>query len=262
MDTASQTKIESSDMIATVDTTSSFESKTTIETTTENPKKGGKTVKKKCWKKPKDKPKRPLSAYNLFFQHERERILAELGTNDDEPPKGGRRRSHRRSHGKIGFAALARNIAEKWKTIEACDKTVFEEQAAIEKTRYKIELDKWNQTQRAATNKVTPQIPLPMSLQQSLIQNNNRHMPLQSNNNIMINNINNNQNNSIFGNTFFSETTLSFNNFNMANQLYNNSYNNITKIDQLQQPMDAFKSSFDQLISNLDDECIDFLSQI
>ena len=81
------------------------------------------------------KPKRALCAYNLFFKHERQRIL-------------GSRQSHPfvktyRSHGKIGFTELARSVAKKWKALDKAGKAPFEAIAAVESARYEEEYYEW-----------------------------------------------------------------------------------------------------------------------
>ena len=132
------------------------------------------SVKKRTWKKPKDKPKRPLSAYNLFFQHERKNIIAVLpkdkSLENDGLTEEQRRRKHRKTHGKIGFADLARNIALKWKTIDKSAKSIFEARANTDRVRYKKEVDAWKKTQtdsgervKAEKKKKTPSVPVPKS---------------------------------------------------------------------------------------------------
>jgi hypothetical protein len=109
-----------------------------------------KQTKKRSWKKPKDKPRRPLSAYNLFFQSERKKLIAmlpdianikEYGFTEEE-----RKAKHRKMHGKIGFAELARNIADKWNNLDDTEKATFEATARIEKEKYQEALDKWKAT--------------------------------------------------------------------------------------------------------------------
>ena len=93
--------------------------------------------RKKKWKKPKDKPNRPLSAYNLFFQSERAIMLG-----DDAPSLEAeliKKRVHCKTHGKIGFAEMARAIGNKWKNLDPESKKVYEMQAQKEKQRYAIE---------------------------------------------------------------------------------------------------------------------------
>jgi hypothetical protein len=117
-----------------------------------------KIQKKKKWKKPKDKPKRPLSAYNLFFQHEREKLL--YGTDQSNPqvlgsnPKPEKEtiketgdKAHGRGDGKLGFAALAKDVAAKWKALSPEQKQKFEKEAVKEKERYKRELEEWKHFQ-------------------------------------------------------------------------------------------------------------------
>lgn len=114
---------------------------------------------------PGEKPKRPLSAYNFYFQLERERIINSsdedrdlnvVYTVDDvarltltqqrkaKENKPKEKRSHRKTHGKISFGDLARTIANKWKLLDKSAKEIFEGSASIEKERYRKELGEWN----------------------------------------------------------------------------------------------------------------------
>ena len=84
-----------------------------------------------------EKPKRPLSAYNLFFQNERKKLLHTLPTRPQGKP--------RHSHGKCGFANMAKIIAKKWKNgeIDAQDRVLFEQMAQKERLRYKREMSEY-----------------------------------------------------------------------------------------------------------------------
>lgn len=74
---------------------------------------------------PARKPKRPLTAYNIFFKDRRKEIL-ERGSSG-------------------GFAALARNIAAMWKSASNETKTYYTHRAADDKERYKREMAEWQE---------------------------------------------------------------------------------------------------------------------
>lgn len=103
-------------------------------------------AKKRGWKKPKGKPKRPLSAYNIFFRCERERII--LSTPKPLVSVSSNRKTKQRRdriiHGKISFEDLAKEIGSKWKNLDDSTRKGFECLAAVEKKRYEKALRAWN----------------------------------------------------------------------------------------------------------------------
>lgn len=111
-----------------------------------------KSRRKKKWKKPKDKPSRPLSAYNFFFQSERSQMLG-----DDAPSQeleNLKKRVHCKTHGKIGFAEMAKAVGAKWKALEPEKRKEFEDLARKEKERYARELAVWKEVQKEKSSKV------------------------------------------------------------------------------------------------------------
>jgi HMG (high mobility group) box len=73
--------------------------------------------RKKRKMKPKDYPKRPLSAYNIFFKQTREKNLGE--------------------HGKLNFQEMVKKVASQWKEISPEDKTMYQDLAGEDLARYK-----------------------------------------------------------------------------------------------------------------------------
>lgn len=111
----------------------------------------------KPWKKPPDMPKRPLSAYNLFFRDERERILgasSEVKQSDEtsgaaapvEAKSGGKKGKNKSG---IGFSNLAKTIANKWNELDKDIRAPYEEIAAAEKKKYDELVAEWRVKQTA-----------------------------------------------------------------------------------------------------------------
>jgi hypothetical protein len=102
---------------------------------------------RKKWKKPKDKPNRPLSAYNLFFQAERASMLGDAATLSEQDKQ--KKRVHRKTHGKMGFAEMARSVGQKWKELPEEERKPYLEQAKELKQRYLEQLKVWKEEQDA-----------------------------------------------------------------------------------------------------------------
>jgi len=113
--------------------------------------------KKVVRRKHKDKPKRPLSAYNIFFKEERQRILASIPTKaagEDAAAEGkdkneeteiddktGKRKRKKTPHGKIGFENLAKIIGQRWQELKGDRITYYKGLAAEDMKRYKEQME-------------------------------------------------------------------------------------------------------------------------
>jgi len=116
----------------------------------DNPKKRRKKRKKK-WTKPEGKPKRPLSAYNIFFAKERINMLGkDVPTAEQEALK---KKVHCKTHGKISFAVMARTIGAKWKALVPNEKKIYEDRAREEKVRYVAKLSIWKEEENNKASK-------------------------------------------------------------------------------------------------------------
>jgi hypothetical protein len=141
----------------------------------------------KTWRKPADKPKHPLNAYNLFFQFERANMLGQESddidgnklSNSNRPLPtclndishlGYSRKDNKKSRGKqesrkqrarvksIPFADLARTIASRWKKLDPDTRAIFEERAVLEKERYVREIGEWKANQEKKTDLLHPNV--------------------------------------------------------------------------------------------------------
>ena len=84
--------------------------------TTDQPKKGKR-------ERMDGRPKRPLSAYNLFFKSEREMLV--------------------KAKRKVSFSDMGKYVSAKWKALNNENRKLFDDEAAIEKARYKEAISRW-----------------------------------------------------------------------------------------------------------------------
>ena len=105
-------------------------------------------------KKSKDKPKRPLSAYNIFFKEERSRILdkknakaaaaAAKNCDDSSTTKS----SSKSGKAKVGFENLAKMIGQRWQNLTSDQVEYYKKEADKDMVRYKKEMEIYSEKQK------------------------------------------------------------------------------------------------------------------
>mmetsp|Transcript_14868 Transcript_14868/g.41399 ORF Transcript_14868/g.41399 Transcript_14868/m.41399 type:complete len:332 (+) Transcript_14868:471-1466(+) len=116
-------------------------------------------IKRPTKKKPKDKPKRPLSAYNFFFKEEREKIIKVVLAEDpsavkQDPEDEGFLDAEtigrlKKEGGKVSFEEMGKIIGQRWKNIDPDRLQKYSELASEDTERYKTEMQEYNGRQEA-----------------------------------------------------------------------------------------------------------------
>jgi hypothetical protein len=107
----------------------------------------------KRWSKPEGKPARPLSAYNLFFRDQRRYILGPDAPSTEMDML--KKRIHCKTHGKIGFADLAKTIGARWQALEPSTRDVYDRRAREGKHQYDLEVALWRQSEQIQSKKAS-----------------------------------------------------------------------------------------------------------
>ena len=97
-----------------------------------------------------ERPKRPLSAYNLFFRDEREKLLQSLPSRES-PIRGKRKQTGDKDkcHRKIDFSSLAKTIASRWKQVDDSVKKEYESVADAGRRVYNEKAQAWREQRKA-----------------------------------------------------------------------------------------------------------------
>ncbi|KAL7567433.1 hypothetical protein ACA910_021395 [Epithemia clementina (nom. ined.)] len=99
----------------------------------------------------RDKPKRPLSAYNIFFKEERVRLLSTINTESEDlvqNKKGGsQKKSVSCKKGKISFENLAKIIGGRWRDLGSSQVDYYKQKANADMQRYRKEMEEYNMKQ-------------------------------------------------------------------------------------------------------------------
>jgi hypothetical protein len=101
-------------------------------------------------KKPRDMPKRPLSAYNYFFRTERGKFVAEqaekeasgAGTTAPDATQAEEQGGEKAKSSL--FATMGKTIAKRWKEIVPEELEEYKALAAVDSKRYRAEMDEYH----------------------------------------------------------------------------------------------------------------------
>jgi hypothetical protein len=126
-------------------------------------------------KRDKNRPKRPLSGYNIFFKDERAKMVKEIQDRNEEgieidkevdsegKARGKTRQKRRKFRPGIAFEEMAKVIGKKWKQINHESLAQYKIRAEEDKQRYKGELSVYQEQQRIDLEATRRQLELTVS---------------------------------------------------------------------------------------------------